>query len=371
MLISKTVEVKWSHRNKGYYQSKGYNFSKYNDIFTVNIEDLSIGCSSNVKVKCDYCNEEYEITYHKYNNLYKSNTNKDACNNCRNLKVSEIARNKSKNKIKPLINTFINDINIIKVINIDDTTKHGVYIVMNIYNNKYYIGSTINLYARMVNHLKELRENKYHSIHLQRSWNKYGESNFIFGILEYIDNVDILVEREQYWLDKLKAYDDKYGYNICKKAYSCLGVKHGERSQEVKDKISKANKGRERRDVWGSKNSSTILTEEIVEEIKLQIYNGKFVQEIYKDFNVSASIIYDIINKVTWKHVLPDLDLSNCKNFIPHAKLTKKEVLEIRKKLLNGADVNDLSEEYYISVATIRDIKAYRTWKNIHLLEVG
>jgi len=368
MIKSEFVEVGWSHRSKKYYQDKGYVFTSYGDIFIADVNDLSIGCNSEVIVKCDYCSQEFKTTYHKYNNYNKKYIDKDACENCKFIKSNEASRSKlRKNSFE---NIKINhNYTLVKIIDIDDQNKYGVYIILNTYNNKYYIGSTINLNARIINHVKELRENKHHSIHLQRSWNKYGGEYFIFGVLEYVENTDNLIEREQYWLDELKAYNDKYGYNICKKAYSCLGVKHGERPQEVKDKISKANKGRVREDVWGSKNSSSKLTEETVEEIKLRIHNGEFVQEVSKDYDVSSSIIYDIINRTTWKHVLPNLDLSNCKNLTPHAKLNEKEVLEIREKLLNGVNIKDLSKEYCISIETIRDIKSYRTWKSIKPLE--
>jgi len=369
MLISEFVEAKWTHKTKKYYQNKDYVFTKYNDTFTVSVKDLSRGCSLNVIVKCDYCKEDYDISYHKYNNLNKSNNTKDACDNCKHLKVSEIARFKSMNKITISKEILINDIDINHMINIDDVNKCGVYIIINTYNNKYYIGSTINLYARMKNHLKELHENNHHSIHLQRSWNKYGKNNFSFGVLEYVDNIDVLIEREQYWLDKLHAYNDEYGYNICKKAYSCLGVKHGERSQEVKDKISKANKGRIRNDVAGSNNNFAKLNEKIVTEIKLRIFNGEFIPDIKNDYDIEQSSLYGIINGTLWKHVLPELNISNCKNLMPHAKLTEKEVLKIREKLLNDVDIKDLAREYCISVETIRDIKTYRTWKNIKPLE--
>ena len=49
---------------------------------------------------------------------------------------------------------------------------------------------------------------------------KYGHGNFILEILEYCDKSNLL-EREQYYLDKLKPE-----YNILKYAYSMLGYKH-------------------------------------------------------------------------------------------------------------------------------------------------
>jgi hypothetical protein len=44
---------------------------------------------------------------------------------------------------------------------------------------------------------------------LQNAWNKYGEDNFYFSVLELVPDKDKLIEREQYWIDKLNACDRK------------------------------------------------------------------------------------------------------------------------------------------------------------------
>jgi len=94
-----------------------------------------------------------------------------------------------------------------------------IYSIQNILNNKQYIGSTVDYISRKRVHLSDLVLNKHHSIFLQRSWNKYGSENFRFFILE--NNIENLIEREQYWIDLLKPK-----YNMCKIAGSPLGFKH-------------------------------------------------------------------------------------------------------------------------------------------------
>lgn len=56
MLITQEVEINWSSKNRKWYESKGYIFTKCKDKFLAKIEDLSKGCSSVVNVKCD-CEE--------------------------------------------------------------------------------------------------------------------------------------------------------------------------------------------------------------------------------------------------------------------------------------------------------------------------
>lgn len=81
--------------------------------------------------------------------------------------------------------------------------KAGIYQIFNLENGKRYIGSSKDVYNRLHEHLHNLNNNKAHNKHLQLSWNKHGEINFHFSILEYCDE-NIRFEREQYYLDVLK-----------------------------------------------------------------------------------------------------------------------------------------------------------------------
>lgn len=56
----------------------------------------------------------------------------------------------------------------------------GIYAIVNLVNNKQYIGSTENLRFRFNAHKRLLREQKHHSYKLQRAYNKYGEGCFEF-----------------------------------------------------------------------------------------------------------------------------------------------------------------------------------------------
>lgn len=78
---------------------------------------------------------------------------------------------------------------------------------------------------------------KHHSILLQRAWLKYGKDAFEFLILEYVNDKNKLIEREQYWIDATGCVNPSLGYNTSAFAGSVLGVKH---SAEAKAKRSKA-----------------------------------------------------------------------------------------------------------------------------------
>lgn len=123
--------------------------------------------------------------------------------------------------------------------------KIGIYCIQNKLNNKQYIGSSANISKRLKEHFRKLRKKEHHSYHLQSAFNKYGENNFMFFIIEEMDIIitesnieDVktkLLNREQYWIDNLKPE-----YNISPTASSSLGIK---RREDTIEKIRKANLG--------------------------------------------------------------------------------------------------------------------------------
>lgn len=85
----------------------------------------------------------------------------------------------------------------------------GIYVLINIVNNKHYIGHSTNLGNRLTKHFSLLRHNKHDNYKLQEDFNKYGEKSFKFGILKYVEKD--LVEIEQKYVD---LYNPEY--NITK-----------------------------------------------------------------------------------------------------------------------------------------------------------
>ena len=110
----------------------------------------------------------------------------------------------------------------------------GIYKIESIIKpDRFYIGSAIDIKDRWRCHLKDLRKNKHNS-KIQNHYNKYGEKDFIFIIVELCFS-QFLTVREQYYITILNPF-----FNICKIADSSLGVKHSKKSRE---NMSKAHKG--------------------------------------------------------------------------------------------------------------------------------
>lgn len=102
-----------------------------------------------------------------------------------------------------------------------------------------YVGSSKNIYYRWQTHKRQLRNNTHLSKYMQNAWNKYGESTFIFSILEECE-VNELIHREQFWLDRLQPK-----FNTCKIAYNNGGLMLGRKqSPEAIEKMRRAKLGK-------------------------------------------------------------------------------------------------------------------------------
>lgn len=173
----------------------------------------------------------------------------------------------------------------------------GIYAIINIANDKLYIGSAKNFSERQNEHFRKLRYGKHVNKHLQSSYDKYKDKNFIFVKLEYCEK-EKLIEREQWWIDNLKPE-----YNKRPTANNQIGFKHSEKtlaifrqrdmtqlhiksanlrrgskaSEETKKKMSLAHKGKPKRSghaenvklSWIKRKEKTLLNLKIENEISL------------------------------------------------------------------------------------------------------
>ena len=109
----------------------------------------------------------------------------------------------------------------------------GIYTITNLINSKLYVGYSITVPARRRCHIHDLKNNIHDNEKLQRAWNKYGEDNFLFEILEECEE-QYLANQEHYWCNLLNVHDDRYGYNIQPTGPSSI-LRH---SKESKEKMS-------------------------------------------------------------------------------------------------------------------------------------
>lgn len=112
----------------------------------------------------------------------------------------------------------------------------GIYLFKNKINNKVYIGQANDLNERFNRHKQHINDDLY----FHRALLKYGYDNFEYYILEsfaFIDK-DIQNKQEIYFINKFKADNKDFGYNLTAGGLGHLGVPI---SEEHKGRISKAN----------------------------------------------------------------------------------------------------------------------------------
>lgn len=116
----------------------------------------------------------------------------------------------------------------------------GIYKIQNKINQKMYIGLSCDIRKRWHDHKRNLINNSHYNKLLQRSWNKYGKSNFEFMIIELCEP-ELLNHREVFYIKKYKSNNIKYGFNMNIGGGSNIGFKH---SLETRKKISEIQIGK-------------------------------------------------------------------------------------------------------------------------------
>jgi group I intron endonuclease len=89
-----------------------------------------------------------------------------------------------------------------------------------------YVGSAIKLSRRLKEYIYLLNKNRHTSIKLQNHFNKYGEEDLVFIILERCEKEN-LIQREQYYIDVLDPW-----FNVSPVAGSTLGLKVSEEGRQ-------------------------------------------------------------------------------------------------------------------------------------------
>lgn len=113
----------------------------------------------------------------------------------------------------------------------------AVYRIFNKLNGKLYYGSSCHIEERFYRHKLHLNKGKHENPYLQNAWNKYGESAFLFEIVESCPKEN-LTKREQFYMNSSRSTERDYGYNIAPLA------DRPPMTEETKKKIGDANRGK-------------------------------------------------------------------------------------------------------------------------------
>lgn len=202
--------------------------------------------------------------------------------------------------------------------------KSGIYKLIHLKRNVFYIGSAVCIYTRLHNHYSQLKKRTHCNNIIQRIYNKYGKDNLSWEVLELCDK-SRLIELEQYHIDKLRPE-----LNICKYAQNTLGYKH---SEKTKLKLSKMRKGINH--CKGRKHSL---------ETRMKLSKSAKSRGIHKAFTEGA-----IKANTGRKH---SKELRN-KIAVIQSKISPKQAVEIRDKRSMGIFQHLLAKEYGVSQRVI------------------
>jgi len=200
----------------------------------------------------------------------------------------------------------------------------GIYQIRNQLSGKVYVGSSTDISRRWREHQSRLLEGTHHSKHLQSAWIKYGLENFMFEVLEKVEEATNLVTREQVWIDTMKSHHREFGYNSSPTAGSPLGFRHTEESKLKMSQTVRSPRPRtlgpekmrygrgyvyrmEYHFAWTVTDCHDVLEGEIVERLKVLIFDlGK-----QHGFGIEAlEVMPDHVHvwvSATPQHFIPDM----------------------------------------------------------------
>jgi group I intron endonuclease len=89
--------------------------------------------------------------------------------------------------------------------------KGSIYKITNDINDKVYVGKTLlSIEKRFKEHKQDCQKTRYEKRPLYNAMNKYGVEHFQISLIEECP-IEILSEREKYWIKELNTYHN--GYN--------------------------------------------------------------------------------------------------------------------------------------------------------------
>lgn len=90
----------------------------------------------------------------------------------------------------------------------------GVYTIVNLITGRIYIGSSVDVYARMKKHFRILSIDKHHNLELQKDYKKYGKDAFEASVFAFCDEINVCSLEEQTIFKALRCCKSVYNKNF-------------------------------------------------------------------------------------------------------------------------------------------------------------
>src|SRR6056297_526992 len=115
----------------------------------------------------------------------------------------------------------------------------GIYKIQCCITGVIYIGSaTVCFNKRWKKHRQRLRNNYHENSYLQNAWNKYGQNNFKFNVVEDMSDAtnEMIKEKEVYWISQYFPKGRSFCFNLSDHTFGGDTLK----SDDVKKKHSES-----------------------------------------------------------------------------------------------------------------------------------
>lgn len=233
---------------------------------------------------------------------------------------------------------------------VNTVSRPGIIYALHLGDGDYrYVGQTIqHLRHRIRHHLNDASSGVQYPVH---QWiRKHGRDAIHYRVLEYVQDLSILSEREMYWIARFRME----GMSLLNATDGGDGA-HG---------VIMSNSGREalRRIRTGEANHRSVLTDELVLQILQRLATGEAIRPIAEDFGVSINCISAISTGRTWRHVPRPEGYSRHKRL---AKLSDEQVHEVLNLLAAGWSKKDVAKKYSVTDRAISSIATGKNRKSI------
>lgn len=221
---------------------------------------------------------------------------------------------------------------------------YGIYKIENIKNGKIYIGQTKQPFKkRYWIHCWKLKHGTHDNLHLQSSYNEYGDGSFSFSIVRQCEDGDDLDKLEMQYIRYYNSYNQ--GYNLTIGGDGKRGCPMSEHAKKI----------------VGEKNrvhmTGRHLPESTKEKMRLSSTHHK-CSDSHK-----AAVSEYMKNRVVSDSTKAKLSAAFSGSKSGFAKIDESVARKIMQMLMDGISPTEISKSLSVGYQTVTAIRNRKTWR--------
>jgi group I intron endonuclease len=239
----------------------------------------------------------------------------------------------------------------------------GIYAIVDIVNEKLYIGSSLDIRGRWRGHRSNLSLHRGNR-RLQAAYDAHGSQALVFIVVEFVNDVSLLKARELAWFNATQCCNPAYGYNIASDPITNAA------SEETRERQRQAKLGKKRADSFREtmriRSTGQKHSQEHIEASRKAMTGRKFgtpsdetkrkLSAALKGRSVPAETRARMSAGRTGLRFTPERLARRRENPI-YLKIPRSERARIRERLTSGTKIAVLAREYGVDPKTIANIR--------------